>query len=120
MQYRKPLCGNASAHGPHAFGLGYGERQCAGWTQAEVDTATLIDHLAEAGFAVIRGTMPGGTRLVCHPSVENYLIQMIEPDYMAWVSGKEPWKPQFPVEITTALAEGEWRLVLADGKISRP
>lgn len=118
MQCRKPPCGNRTAHPSHwAQGRSFDGASCPGWTQAEADTCALIDHLNEAGFGVIRGTMPEGITLVCHPSVENALIQMVEPDYAAFVSGQEPWKPQFPVEITTELAEGEWRLVLADGKI---
>jgi hypothetical protein len=90
---------------------------CPGWTEAEAGTANLISHLNWAADAVLRGYLPDGLRLECHPSAPYALMRMVIPGYAVFVSGAEPWKPQFPVVVSAEMKPGQWRLVIADGEI---
>lgn len=115
MRYQNAVCGGVLAHPAHEVGAG----ACPGWTAAQAETARLIDYLNQLARVLRNEDLPTAhVRLDCHPSVVNALRQMVIPEFGPGWMDEDPAKPSIPVMASTSqMGRGEWRIVLADGKI---
>jgi hypothetical protein len=117
MRPRTALCGDRKAHGPHPLARVLDDRECQGLDISDAAAGELWRVLREyAGeHALNRRPLPEGITLLAHPSVTYSLMRGLEPDYEDLTAfPAEPAQalpPEIPVMVTTALAEGEWRLV---------
>jgi len=110
-----PLCREYEQHEAHPIG----DRVCRVMSAEVAEVRKIVTmclglkHLLDV---TCYGQPVEGGKLRVHPRIFNAMWQEIIPDY-----GLRDWeaKPEIgiPVEVDTSLADGEWRLSVAEGKI---
>ncbi len=109
-------CGNRSEHLAHPLITGWGD--CSGVTASEADAMSLIRELDILLRPYAFDPPTNSIRVECHPVVPNLLRRVIMPFFRSQQPTDLDLLP-VPLVVVTGLDYGEWRIVLAKGRIRK-
>lgn len=118
MLYR-PQCGSYTVHPSHVFDNHGWQTSCAGLDRRDHAALELIQALEDT-VRTLRGlTDPPALKLECHPIVPLSIMKVFTPANQSRLElGIGPDKLfDIPVEVVPDRPFGEWRLVIAEGRI---